>query len=240
MKYEQKFRIGIREIGLKNEITNYGILSFLEDIATYHSDTCGYGVKDIQSKGAWLLMDWELEVKNRPPFGENITVKTYAVATEKTSFHCYRNFELYNSNNELFATATSKWVFYNFEIGKITKINSDIIDLFNPEGVAEESEKKLLKLKEPPEFNHMYEYIAKRTDIDINMHMNNLNYLKLTYETIPEISYKNELNNLRIMYKNQIKLGEKVKCLYSKQDDAEFVVIKSNDEKVLHAIIKIW
>lgn len=40
MKFEQDFKIGIREIGLENEITNYGILSFLEDIATYHSDTC--------------------------------------------------------------------------------------------------------------------------------------------------------------------------------------------------------
>lgn len=38
MKFEQKFKIGIREIGLRNKITNYGILSFLEDIATNHSD----------------------------------------------------------------------------------------------------------------------------------------------------------------------------------------------------------
>ena len=40
MQYIQKFRVGIRDIGLKNEITNYGILSYLEDIATYHSDIC--------------------------------------------------------------------------------------------------------------------------------------------------------------------------------------------------------
>lgn len=40
MKYEQEFRIGIREISLKDKITNYGILSYLEDTATYHSDIC--------------------------------------------------------------------------------------------------------------------------------------------------------------------------------------------------------
>ena len=34
MKIEQTYKLGLREIGMKNKLTNYGILAFLEDIAT--------------------------------------------------------------------------------------------------------------------------------------------------------------------------------------------------------------
>ena len=242
MKFEQNFKIGIREIGLKNEITNYGILSFLEDIATNHSDTVGYGVKDIPiRKGAWLLMDWELEVKSRPAFNENLIINTSVVSLEKPSFHCYRNFEVYDQNNNLVATATSKWIFFNFKVNKITKLNYEIMDLFKPEGNVLESEKKLVKLKEPNSYKSVLEYQVKRADIDVNKHVNNLNYLKLAYEALPEdVYFGDELNNLRITYKNQIKLGDRVKCFYSKEGNKHCVTIKSEDEKTLHAIVELW
>lgn len=242
MKFEQNFRIGIRELGLKNQITNYGILAYLEDVATYHSDTCGYGVKDVFSKKkAWLLMDWELEVKKRPVFGECIRVNTNAVSVGKPSFHCYRNFELFDETNEVFATATSKWVLFDGDKNKITKVNEDILELFHPEGDPQEAESKLLKLQEPINYESIYEYEVKREDLDVNNHMNNLNYLKLAYEALPDdVFFGEELDNLRIMYKKQIKLGEKVKCFYSKQDDGIYVTIKSEDEKTLHAIVKLW
>ncbi len=244
MKFEEEFKVGIREIGLKNEITNYGILAFLEDLATYHSDTVGYGVKDIPiNKGAWLLMDWELEVKKRARFNDVLTINTYAPILDKLSFHCYRNFEIYNASSELIATATSKWIFYNFELNKITKLTSEMFCQFQPEGEAIEAERKLLKLKEPSSYENasIYNYTVKRMDIDVNKHMNNLNYLRLAYEVLPEnIYFDNELNNLRIMYKHQIKLGDKVKCFYIKKDERNIISIKSADEKTLHAIVELW
>ena len=73
------------------------------------------------------------------------------------------------------------------------------------------------------------------------MHMNNLNYLRLAYEILPdEIFLNEELKNLRIMYKHQIRINQKIKCFYSKQEDGIYVTIKSEDENVLHAIVKLW
>lgn len=186
-------------------------------------------------------MDWELEVKKRPAFGENIIVNTSAVSVGKPSFHCYRNFELFDENNELFATATSKWVLFDSKNEKITKVDSDIMKLFNTEGNPEEAEAKLTKLREPDSYEEVLEYKVKRSDIDVNMHMNNLNYLKLAYEALPEeLFFDEELNHLRIMYKHQIKLNDEVKCFYSKQNDGVYVTIKSKNQKVLHAIVKLW
>ena len=120
MKIEQVYKLGLREVGMKNKLTNYGILAFLEDIATYHSGLIGYGVNDVEkNKGAFLLLDWSLEVKKRLCFNDTIKVKTYALPIEKPTFNCYRNFDIYDEKDEIIATASSKWLFYNFEQRKI-------------------------------------------------------------------------------------------------------------------------
>ena len=242
MKFERDFTVGLRDIGLTNKLTNYGILSYLEDIAVEHSDTVGFGVKDTTTKKrAWLLMDWLLEVKSRPKFGEKIHVRTWTNMLEKASFCVIRHFEVTDKNGNTVANASSKWVFFDTEINKLVKLEPDFINQYQPEEDRVDVKGDLLKLKEPLSYENAYQYTVKRTDIDLNNHLHNLNYLNVAYEALPENIYFNEeLNNLRIMYKHEIKLYDVVKCLYSNDNGKHVITIKSEDEKVLHSIIEIY
>ena len=70
--------------------------------------------------------------------------------------------------------------------------------------------------------------------------MHNLYYLDLAYEALPEDIYESiSFENIEIMYKSAAFLGDNLKCYYSKISNEHFVTIKSNDEKTLHAIIKL-
>ena len=90
-------------------------------------------------------------------------------------------------------------------------------------------------------FDLSFKYTVQRRDIDVNHHMNNINYLNVAYEFLPDdIYFANECNNIEIMYKKGIKLGETVNCLYCKKDDTNYVTIKSDDLKSLHAIVKLY
>ena len=56
--------------------------------------------------------------------------------------------------------------------------------------------------------------------------MHNLYYLDLAYEALPEDVYNNRpYDNVRIMYKREIKLGDTVICKYSNENDKHIVVI---------------
>ena len=134
MQFEREYTIGAREIGKNNSLTNLGILAFLEDIAGLHSDSVGYGVKDIETKKrAWILMEWKVKVLKRLEFAKKIKVKTWARTIQKERFFTYRDFEIRDENNEIVAIATTKWVFIDTEKGKISKIDFDLINLYNPE-----------------------------------------------------------------------------------------------------------
>ena len=241
MKFETEYTVGVRDIGKNNEMTNLAILSFLEENASTHSSTVGFGVNDIEiKKKVWFLMDWKVKVLQRPKYGDKLLFKTWARPIDEHVFYTYRDFEIF-LGEKLVAIASTKWVLFNLENNRIMKISDDILALYKPERESVFNEDEIPKIKEPEEKMYFFKYEVKRADIDVNKHMHNLNYLSLAYEALPEDIYgKDELNNVRIMYKHQARIKDKIKCYYSNDGKKHIVSIKSDDDKVLHAVIELY
>lgn len=241
MIFEHDFCMGIKDIGKDNFIKNRAILEMLEDIGAYHSDLAGYGASDIEKTNVvWILAGWKLDVIKRPKYGQKIHIKTWGRDMSKAV--TYRDFELYSNNNELCAIATSKWVLVSTKTGRITKITEEIAHKYMPEdkSVYDKKEIEKIDLPEESEYTKKIKYAVNRRDIDINGHMHNLYYLDLAYEALPdEIYNKRPFDYVRITYKKEIKLGEKVNCKYVEQDGKYVIVIKSEDETVIHAIVEL-
>ena len=240
MIYKEKFKIGLKDVWAKDEVSNIAILEYLEDVAAYHSDSVGIGINTTEETHLnWLLLDWELEILKRPRYGQVLEIHTWSRGIEK--FYAFRDFEIYDEENNLCAIATSKWLLVDSKTGKIARVKPKIADTYQSETEkAVFKEEKIKKIKEPNEYVREVTYTTRRRDIDVIGHMHNLNYLYLAYEALPEEEYsKRPFNHVRIQYKNQIKLGETVKCKYVKENGENVVVIKSEDDKTLHAIIKL-
>lgn len=235
---EHDFNTSIRDINKNTELTNKALFAFFEDIGGYHSDLVGFGLKDIEkTRISWVLLHWKLKVLKRIKYGDNIHIKTWSSGVVRSS--CFRDFEVYNKNNELCAIATSKWTVINLDKGLI-RLTDDIIDKYNSEEHFVFDSFKFDKLKEPTNSTLTFEYTVQRRDIDINNHMHNLYYLDLAYEALPKDIYENtSFDNVEIMYKSGAYLGDNLKCFYSQVDSEHFVTIKNNDETTLHAIIKM-
>ena len=241
MIFEHDFEMGIKDVGKDGLLENRAILEMLEDIGAYHSDLAGYGINNIpEKKVVWILLGWKLKVIKRPKYGQVLYIHTWSRGIEK--FYAFRDFEVYDEENNLCAIATSKWLLVDSKTEKIARVEPEIADRYQSEvGKCVFKEEKIKKLKEPKEYISEMTYTTRRRDIDVIGHMHNLYYLYLAYEALPEEEYnKRPFNHVRIQYKNQIKLGETAKCKYAKENGENIVVIKSEDEKTLHAMIKIY
>ena len=232
------FNFSIRDINKNTELTNKAILGFFEDVGGYHSDITGYGLKDIEkTKLSWVLLHSKMKVLKRMKYGDTINVKTWSRGAVRAC--CYRDYEIYNSKNELCVIGTSKWTLIHLEKGLI-RLTDELIEKYQTENRVVFENFNFDKLKEPDESLLTFEYKVQRRDIDINNHMHNLCYLDLAYEALPQEIYENvSFDNVEIMYKNGAFLGDNLKCFYSNVNNEYFVTIKSNDEKKLHAIIKM-
>lgn len=240
MFVEHKFYIGLSDINTEKELTNTCLLRYLEDVAGLHSELAGYGVTDMNiTRKSWILLSWKVEIKKRPLINDTLNIRTWSRCIDK--FYAFRDFEVRDQYDEVICIATSKWVFMDIDKGKLVKISDEIAQKYKPElnnKVFQEHD--LEKIKEPSNYTNHIDFKITRNLIDINKHLHNIYYLDIAKEALPEnIGLSNELNNFEIMYKKEVKLGEIVRAFYCKENDYNYVVIKSKDETTLHAIIRL-
>lgn len=241
MIYKEKFKIGLKDVCKGEEVSNIAILEYLENIAAYHSDSVGYGVNTTkQTNLNWLLLDWKVKVLKRPKYGQELEIHTWSRKIEK--FYAYRDFEVYDEQMNLCAIATSKWLLVNSKTGKISRVDSEMTEKYQSESDKSVfKNEEITKINIPESFENKIIYQVQRRDIDVIGHMHNLYYLDIAYEALPkEIYDKRPFDNVRIMYKKETKLGEKVVEKYSNVEGKNVVVIQSEDEKVLHSIIEVY
>lgn len=239
MVVEHKFFVGARDINSFRELTNTALLSYLEDVACIHSEIAGYGLSNLNKiKKTWILLSWKIKVIKRPNFGEYLNVKTWSRLIDK--FYAYRDFQVFNEEDELVAIASSKWVFIDVEKGKIIKISEEVAESYKKEDNAVFEERDIEKLYEPKEYINKIEYKITKSMIDVNNHLHNTYYMDLAKEVLPdEVTFSKESDDFEIMYKNEIKLGEIVKVMYSKVNEFYYIVIKDENETKVHAIIRL-
>ncbi len=241
MIFESNYKIDIGDITIDNKVTNKAILKYMENTACRHSDEVGYGILGIPStKRVWLLLDWKFKILQRLKYGEEINIKTWSKGMEKC--YAYRDFEVYNKQGKIVAIASSKWVLMDAENLKIIKADETIRS-----GYKEEIEKKVFekedidRIKEPEQYKKEITYRIRKTDIDVNGHVHNLNYLDIAYEILPYSLQKcQQFENVRITYKKEIKPNSEIRIKYTKEDNKEIIVIKDIEDIHVHAIIELW
>ena len=233
MSFKKEYEVRLEDLGKGNLATDIAILKMLEEIAEQNSFEVGYGLENLaETNAAWLLLDWQVEIIKRPKYKEKITVETWSRKMER----CYgfRDFEIYNQQNELIVKGTSKWVLVDIEKRRPIRIDEEVnkkYAVYNDKGynVFENEIEKIEELKEE-ELNFVKKYEIQRRDIDVNRHMNNIAYLEVAYEILPDEVYtENTFKNIRITYKKELKYGEIVDCYYTNKNDKHIITFKSDE-----------
>lgn len=241
--YEKKFTVDCFDIGENNKFLNLGFLKMMQNIASTHSKdiekTIGKTKKD---NIGWVITNWKLQVTERPKENEVITIKTWLSKINKLYF--YREFEVFNEEGNCIAKAESKWIWFDIDDRAVVRVDDETRKLY--EGIIEDREgfpseriKKDCKSNDN-EFNFGTEYRIMRRDIDLNHHVNNLNYLLFANEAITEDLYRmGEPNNIEITYKKELMLGDTIECMYKKIAENEYnIVIQNIKTKEINAVIK--
>lgn len=236
--YELKTRIRYSDVSEGNRLSDKGILNLLSEAASKHSAFAGYGINDTEkTHSSWMVLYWKIKVLHRPHWDTNIVIKTWP--RDFTKISSWRDFEIYTEDGEKIVKATSEWVLIDTRKFAIGRIDEKLIQDYGMVDNHVFNEEMKGKLKEPNELEEICEYTASRRDIDTNHHVYNVNYIDIAYDALPE-KIGTSFNGIEIYYKKQIKLGDTVKLFYTQEENSHIVTIKSQDEKTLHAILRLY
>ncbi len=239
--YSKKFEVTLSDVGENNELSNKGILRFLQEIACIHSGLCGSSPNTVKETGiAWIVLNWKLHVYSRPRWNTTLIVKTWPSKQKFVSF--YRDFEITDENNNLVATASSKWIPMDITTHSFAKITPEFSNRYKVVDKHVFSEPIQEKFTEPENSAFMKEYVVLQRDLDTNHHVNNLNYLDFACEALP-VNISCNFSDVEIMYKNEAKLDDILEMYYYKSDipdDDEYTItIKNKFTDEVHSIVKL-
>ena len=238
MFISQNYYVGYRDVNALEEITNTSLLAFLENTSGKHSALTG---NSITKEHTWMLISWKVKALKRAKFNDMIRVETWSKKIDK--FYAFRDFKVYDSNEEVIAVVTSKWIYLDTIKGKIIKVPEKLEKSYETEPVSAFSTEEdfFTPLKDPKEYISNINFKITKNMIDQNHHLHNIYYMDIAKEALPEnFSFDKELDNFEILYKKEIKYGQEVKAFYSFINNKHIVTIKSDDEKTLHAIIELY
>lgn len=240
--FEDIYRTSFSQTGIHDVLTNKSILSILENVAGAHSAYVHYTFEDLAKENlTWVLLNWKLKIIKRIKADKNIKVQTWGNFSSK--IFVIRDFKIFDEDGTLCAIATSKWCLVDTIRGKIAKMPDNISEIYH--GFYYESVfgiNDVPKLSEPNSTPiNVDTYKIRRFDLDLNKHVHNLNYLNIAYELLPEDIFDGEeLNNVEILYKRELKYSDIVKSYLYKEDNVYTIVMKSEDDSILHAIVKLY
>jgi len=240
--FEDEYIVSFIHVGIYNCLTNKNFLSFMEDLAGSHSNFHHFTFSDLAKDNlSWVLLSWKLQVFERPKDDEKIIVKTWGRFFNKV--FVLRDFEVFNEDNKLIAQATSKWCLVDITKHKIARMPENLDEIyggFPSKSVFGISDIPRLSVPSTEPINHD-SYKIRRFDLDLNRHVHNLNYLDYAYEVLPmDVFMNSEFNNVEIDYRREIKLNDVIHMYLYEEDGVYTIVIKDDEDKIIHSIIKLY
>lgn len=212
----------------------------LPALAKYFQDTCIFDSENktvvnmeylASRKLAWVLSSWQIVIERLPKLNE--AIKIHTVPYEFKSFMGYRNFWMEDEAGHCIVKAASIWTLIDFEKMRPYKPDEEILEGY-PLGEKLEMDYAPRKITVEGEGKAGQEQLVYRAQIDSNHHLNNSEYINMAYAYLPE---NVSLSQLRVEYKKQAYLGEKIcPVIYEQQGKVQ---VQLNDiEGVPYAIVE--
>lgn len=149
MIFTEACRPRISDFDKNGKISYESVLQILEDVGCHHSEFVEKDILERSDEGfGWLLIDWNIHFLHQIKSAKGLTVKTWVRKEHKIS-SVIRDFVIL-SDDEIMIKAEAKYCLIDFKTGRPTKINSGILDTYEPETecVFEESPTRLDNLNE--------------------------------------------------------------------------------------------
>ena len=227
--------VSVSDIGENYLLSNHGLLRMLQEAANIASNKVGHGISDIEKTGtSWVILYWRVNVLKRVEYNSALTIKTWTNFSKK--LYSIRCFEVY-CNDELIAKADSRWVYVDAVKHSIQKIPDELLTLYEPIDQVVFDEEYSNKFTLPQDLEPSYSYTIMKRDLDPNHHVNNIAFLDIAIEALPD-NLKNEVfDDMCIVFKKELHYKDNVSCYYEEKEDSHIIYIYSNTNNILSGTI---
>lgn len=202
--YTFKSRIRYSETDASGTLSVTGIVNYLQDCSTFHSEDRGVGVEYLQREHKmWMLTSWKIEIIRQPRLGEFITVGTWPYAFK--GIYGFRNFVIWDEQDRELVRADSVWFLCDTETGRPIRVQEADVAAYGKEEPRLDMEPMPRKIVLPTDYEEGNPVVVSTHHLDTNHHVNNAQYIEIAKEAW---NHSEPIRDIRVEYKKQAVLGD--------------------------------
>eukprot|EP01018_Ginkgo_biloba_P010942 Gb_17544 [translate_table: standard] len=234
--YRQTLVVRSYEVGADKTTTIDTFLNLFQETALNHvwmsgllGDGFGATHGMISNNLIWVVSRMQVQVENYPIWGEVVEIDTWVGASGKNGMRrdwLIRN----NKSGQIFARATSTWVMMNQHTRRLSKmpdvVRAEISPWFITRcAIVDDSNEKIVKLDDSAQYIRS-DLKPRRSDLDMNNHVNNVKYVGWMLETAPEwVLESHELCCITLEYRRECGRSDVVQSLCQPEDSTENISV---------------
>ena len=242
--FEKEYEVHYYEVNYRLESTITSIINYFSDIGTKQSEELGVGIEYMLSKGlTWVFYKYNIKVNKAPKYGEILKVKTRPAGFKK--FYALRKYEIFNRQGEKLVEGEAVFLLIDINKRRAVRIPEDQYIAYDVK-LDENCEIDISKLETITKDTYSKYFYTRYSDIDSNMHVNNVKYVEWAIETIPlEVATNYNIKELTVVFQKECKYGVKIKssCEIKEKSDEQLTVlhkIENEDGTQLTSLISKW
>ena len=245
LQFEKEYRVHVYETGPDGKLNLYSLFNYMQDIASDHAVRLGFGRDDLmQDNRFWVLSRIYAVIDLWPLWGDTIILRTWPNGTDK--LFALRNYEVNYPDGRHIASGTSSWLILDQTTKKVQRPDS-ALSHFNPNLHTGQSALRYATKLDPASENGRlsHQFRINVSDLDINLHTNNVRYLKWAHDSYSlDFIMNNDLQSAEINYLAESRFDEEIVIRTSADADNglsyNHSIIRINDNKELCRIKIEW
>ena len=200
------------ECGPDGRATMASVCNWLQEAASLNAETLAFSKSDFEAAGeniSWVLTRLKVRIARFPKWEEKVSILTFPRGGRRIV--AYRDFVLTGADGVELGRATSEWMLIDLASRKIVAIPDGVFAAANTVREPVFGEEPFAKLRwdckaESPD---ALAFRARRGDIDLNGHVNNVHYVEWLMEGRPEAA--GPCHEIDIVFKSETLAGEEVR-----------------------------
>lgn len=235
---EYRFQVRSYECGASGEATLPTICNYLQEAASLNAEALSFSRSDFDAAGeniSWVLVRMRVKMDRYPRWEEPVVVATWPSGGHRIV--AVRDFEIKSADGDRLGVATSEWMLIDLSSRKVVAIPPSVFasaDTSRPPVLGNAPFSRLRWDCHAAAGAQTFH--ARRGDIDLNRHVNNVHYVEWLLETVPE--GKGRCSDFEIIFRSEAVAGDEVRAEGVEVEPGVFVHRISSPDGRDHALAR--
>ncbi len=231
--WREKFKVTHYFVNPNGLASIQGMSYYLQETAVNHANSRSLGYQDlIKNNTAWVLTRQFIKLYKIPELDQKITVESWVDST--TESLSVRDFHILDKEGNILVIARTSWMLLDLKKRRPVPIPDDFHTRIphHPGRIREDLPLGKLPLAEESAEGKKLPYKVVYSDLDVNMHVNNIHYLKWVLDGF-SLEFRNDhrLKTIECNYLSEALYGDELIRITSPDnanDHSFLTIIKKN------------